>query len=154
MLHAHFFRIETRPVRHQYLFRRPRALQYSYQSRVISVGDEAGAIAVPKSTAVDGKETPRLIHYSPEGISRHRERLDLFIDLIWVGIIGNLSEVFSSMYFQDGNPGHAVGLFILLFLPAWRIWNFLREFLNSYYMDDGKNVLDFVVKTPTHLEDG
>lgn len=78
------------------------------------------------------------MHCSPEGISKHRERLDLFIDLIWVGIIGNLSEVFSSMYFQDGSAGHAVGLFILLFLPAWRIWNFLREFLNNYYMDDGK----------------
>ena len=79
------------------------------------------------------------MHYSPEGISKHRERLDLFIDLIWVGIIGNLSEVFSALYFVEGsNPGHAVGLFVLLFLPSWRIWNFLREFLNNYYMDDGK----------------
>jgi hypothetical protein len=79
------------------------------------------------------------MHYSPEGISKHRERLDLFIDLIWVGIIGNLSEVFSTLYFEPGsNAGHAVGLFVLLFLPSWRIWNFLREFLNNYYMDDSK----------------
>jgi hypothetical protein len=27
-------------------------------------------------------------------------------------------------------------MFVLVFLPAWRIWNFLREFLNSFYMDD------------------
>ncbi|TID24910.1 60S ribosomal protein [Venturia nashicola] len=129
-------KIETRPVRHQYLFRRPRALQYSYQSQAISVGDEAGTIAVPRAAAVDGEEIQRIMHYSPEGISKHRERLDLFIDLIWVGIVGNLSKVFSSLYFQEGSAGKAVGLFILLFLPAWRIWNFLREFLNNYYMDD------------------
>jgi low temperature requirement protein LtrA len=24
----------------------------------------------------------------------------------------------------------------LIFLPSWRIWNFLREFLNNYYQDD------------------
>jgi hypothetical protein len=89
----------------------------------------------------EGEEAQRIMHYSPEGISKHRERLDLFIDLIWVGIIGNLSEVFSAMYFHDdSSAGNAVGLFILLFLPSWRIWNFLREFLNNYYMDDGKTL--------------
>jgi low temperature requirement protein LtrA len=32
---------------------------------------------------------------------------------------------------------HSIQLvFILVFLPSWRIWNSMREFLNNYYMDD------------------
>ena len=27
-------------------------------------------------------------------------------------------------------------VFILVFLPSWRIWDAMREFLNNYYMDD------------------
>lgn len=76
-------------------------------------------------------------HDERESIAKNRERLDLFIDLIWVGIIGNLSEVYSDLYFRpDGNHGQAILVFMIAFLPTWRIWNLLREFLNNYYMDD------------------
>jgi len=135
--------VETRLMRHQYLLRRPRALQYSFRSRVISVGDEARHIAVPSGlNAADdndeGEGPARIIvQYTGEGIAKHRERLDLFIDLIWVGIIGNLSEVFSLLFFKnDHSAGEATLVFFIVFLPSWRIWNFLREFLNNYYMDD------------------
>lgn len=71
-------------------------------------------------------------------MARQRERQDLFVDLIWVGIIGNLSEVFSYLNFSkdESRPGTATLVFVLVFLPSWRIWNAMREFLNNYYMDD------------------
>lgn len=74
----------------------------------------------------------------PEAVAKQRERLDLFIDLIWVGIIGNLSEVFSALNFnaKTSQPGLATLVFLLVFLPSWRIWNAMRSFLNNYYMDD------------------
>jgi low temperature requirement protein LtrA len=74
----------------------------------------------------------------PEAVARQRERQDLFVDLIWVGIIGNLSEVFSYLNFSEDNsqPATAILVFVLVFLPSWRIWNAMREFLNNYYMDD------------------
>lgn len=114
---------------HHYIIQRPRALQYKYKSKRVDIGEEGG-LTPQLSTSIDVK-------YTIEGIAKSRERIDLFIDLVWVGIISNLSEVFSKVYFQPG--GHAAAAFLefnLIFLPAWRIWNFLREFLNSYYKDD------------------
>jgi low temperature requirement protein LtrA len=130
-------------LRHNYVISRPRALQYSYRSKLISTGDEAGANPglltnerTPDGIAEPNALTPRAPR-AREDIEKHRERLDLFIDLIWVGIISNLSEAFSYFFYEAGNnAGEATLLFILLFLPSWRIWNFLREFLNSFYQDD------------------
>lgn len=120
---------ETR-ARHMYTVRRPRALQFLYRSQVVHAGDHNGA--------------PVSLHHSnisshlPEDIAKERERLDLFVDLIWVGIIGNLSEVYSSLAFRPEQPNAALAflVFILVFLPSWRIWDSMREFLNNYYMDD------------------
>lgn len=65
------------------------------------------------------------------------ERLDLFIDLLWVGIISNISEHFFEQSFSGGvESGRALIEFFLLFLPAWGIWSELQMFLSSYYMDD------------------
>ncbi|KIW27391.1 uncharacterized protein PV07_07132 [Cladophialophora immunda] len=116
--------------RHRYTIRRPRALQFSYRSQVVHAGDERGA---PEST-----NRSSISSHLPEDIAKERERLDLFIDLIWVGIIGNLSEVFSSLGFRPEDPdiGIASLVFVLVFLPSWRIWDAMREFLNNYYMDD------------------
>jgi low temperature requirement protein LtrA len=65
-------------------------------------------------------------------------RLDLFIDLIWVGIIGNLSATYSEQAF--GDSGVSIGLsfleFILLFLPIWRVWDNLRDYCINFYTDD------------------
>jgi hypothetical protein len=116
---------ETRPVPHHYFFERPRALQYTYLGERISYGEDANPIQHEISGAPGAK-------YTAEGIAAARERVDLFIDLIWVGIISNLTEVFSKVYFApDESAGKAFLLFIVVFLPAWRIWNFLREFLSE-----------------------
>ncbi|KIX96841.1 uncharacterized protein Z520_07561 [Fonsecaea multimorphosa CBS 102226] len=116
--------------RHRYTIRRPRALQFSYRSQVIHAGDERGLHETNSRSSISS--------HLPEDIAKERERLDLFIDLIWVGIIGNLSEVFSSLGFraEDPNLGIAILVFTLVFLPSWRIWDAMREFLNNYYMDD------------------
>ncbi|EXJ72378.1 uncharacterized protein A1O5_04882 [Cladophialophora psammophila CBS 110553] len=116
--------------RHRYAIRRPRALQFSYRSQVVHAGDERGVPEPSNRSSISS--------HLPEDIAKERERLDLFIDLIWVGIIGNLSEVFSSLGFRPGDPGLGIAtlVVILVFLPSWRIWDAMREFLNNYYMDD------------------
>lgn len=130
-------------VRRRYVIHRPRALQFKYQKTVIHAADVLGEVG-------DSEEKPELhveSHGSgggssrsrriPESIDRQRERLDLFIDLIWVGVIGNMSEVFSSLLFsENSSAGLAALVFLLVFIPSWRIWNSLREFMNNYYMDD------------------
>lgn len=123
--------VETRLVPHHYIFQRPRALQYTFKGEKIAYGGDAAPIAHQTShSSLDVK-------YTAEGIAKARERLDLFIDLVWVGIISNLSEVFSISYFStDHTAGVAFITFILVFLPAFRIWNFLRDFLTNFYQDD------------------
>jgi low temperature requirement protein LtrA len=112
-------------VPHHYFFERPRALQYTYLGERISYGEDAAPISHEISSASDLK-------YTAEGVAKARERIDLFIDLVWVGIISNLSEVFSEVYFAPHqSAGKAFLMFIVVFLPAWRIWNFLREFLSQ-----------------------
>ena len=66
-------------------------------------------------------------------------RFELFIDLIWVGIISNLAEHFSDQAFQSESTfsiGDAVLEFIILFLIAWRIWKDLQEFMGKYHTND------------------
>lgn len=87
---------------HRYLVRRPRPLQYTYRSKVITVGNEHGILVQSASNETDFQSgTSR---HLPEDIVRGRERLDLFVDLIWVGIISNLSEVFSTLGFKPEDP--------------------------------------------------
>ena len=66
-------------------------------------------------------------------------RFELFIDLIWVGIISNLAEHFSDQVFQSESTfsvEDAVFEFIILFLIAWRIWKDLQEFMGRYHTND------------------
>ena len=66
-------------------------------------------------------------------------RFELFIDLIWVGIISNLAEHFSDQVFQSDSAfsiKDAVFEFIILFLIAWRIWKDLQEFMGRYHTND------------------
>lgn len=68
-----------------------------------------------------------------------KRRFELFIDLIWVGIIGNLADSFSEEAFSDESDtpvGRAVGNFILLFVTAWRLWKFLQLFMSRYHTND------------------
>lgn len=66
-------------------------------------------------------------------------RFELFIDLIWVGIIGNLADHFSDQAFSTDTKytvGRAIFEFVLLFLVAWRMWKFLQEFMSKYRTND------------------
>jgi low temperature requirement protein LtrA len=64
--------------------------------------------------------------------------LDLFVDLVWVGIIANLSRTFSEQAFTESGIGIGPALleFVLLFIPIWRIWDHLRAFCINFYVDD------------------
>jgi hypothetical protein len=94
--------VQTR-ARHKYTIRRPRALQFSYRSQVIHAGDERVGRAAASNHSHAGS-------HLPEDVAKERERLDLFVDLIWVGIIGNLSEVFSSIAFRRNDPNAALAM--------------------------------------------
>lgn len=66
-------------------------------------------------------------------------RFELFIDLIWVGIIGNLAEHFGDQAFSVDSQfeiGRAIFEFMILFLIAWRIWKYLQEFMSKYRTND------------------
>ena len=130
------YRQVERRAGHKYTIRRPRALQYTYHSKIVIADDEAEVLS--PSNSHGRVEESNISSHLPEAVAKSRERLDLFVDLIWVGIIGNLSEVFSSLNFgsEDSRPGVATLVFMLVFLPSWRIWNAMREFLNNYYMED------------------
>lgn len=68
-----------------------------------------------------------------------KRRLELFIDLIWVGIIGNLAENFAEGAYDEKSEiplGHATGNFIILFLIAWRLWKILQDFMSKYATND------------------
>lgn len=56
---------------------------------------------------------------------------------MFIGCVSNVSEnYFEQAFVEETQIAKAVGDFILLFLPAWRIWWILQRFLNSYFMDD------------------
>lgn len=115
--------IQSRP-RHMYIISRPKVIQYAYKGQIVQ--SERTSHSNEEDNSVEGID---------EATARSRERLDLFIDLIWVGIIGNISEAFSTKAFasEDGSAVDAFVLILLVFLPSWRIWNGVREVLNDYY---------------------
>lgn len=96
--------------RHKYTIRRPRALQYYYRSQIVNAGD--GHVSRETSHRSD------ISSHLPEEIAKERERLDLFVDLIWVGIIGNLSELFSSIAFRAENPDAGLAFVRPLIFPV------------------------------------
>lgn len=66
-------------------------------------------------------------------------RFELFIDLIWVGIISNLAAHFSDQAFGPDSMfsiNDAFYEFVILFLIAWRIWKDLQEFMGKYHTND------------------
>ncbi|KAL6716109.1 hypothetical protein ACLMJK_005675 [Lecanora helva] len=76
-----------------------------------------------------------------EGVNpiRERRRFELFIDLIWVGIVANLADHFSEQAFSPETTytlGRAILEFLILFLMAWRMWKFLQEFMGKYRTND------------------
>lgn len=83
-----------------------------------------------RSVSVSEAQSRKMLKELPLG------RFELFIDLIWVGIIGNLAGNFSDHAF-DTQSTYRVGIyvleFIILFLIAWRIWIALQEFMSKYH---------------------
>lgn len=86
----------------RYLFRKPRALQY-----------------FRGSTLVRGEE------------ERSSQRIELFFDLTFVGIIAVLAE-------EAIHDGTGTGLvrYLITYGGAWTIWSYMREIFNAFYCDD------------------
>ena len=94
--------VESRAFRHAQLFRRPRALHYE------SLDSEDGLGMSPATTRSrssfssrnsreSGRTEDDAEERSTDNIPKMRSRLDLFVDLIWVGIIASLvRRLFSS----------------------------------------------------------
>jgi len=130
---TNFEKVESRPFSHAQLIKRPRALHFH------SIGDEeekTPASHVTSNTTSNDAEEPE--QENSEDIPRLLARIDLFVDLIWVGIIANLSETFAQQAFTENgvSTSTAVGEFVLLFLPIWRIWDALRSYTSNYYVND------------------
>lgn len=86
----------------RYLFRRPRALQY-FRGNVLVRSDE----------------------------ERSSHRLELFFDLVFVGLIATLAE--EAIHEHNGD---AIVRYILTYTAAWMIWNYMREIFNAFFVDD------------------
>ncbi|SPO20974.1 uncharacterized protein UTRI_00451 [Ustilago trichophora] len=86
----------------RYLFRRPRALQY-FRGNVLVRSDE----------------------------ERSSHRLELFFDLVFVGLIATLAE--EAIHEHNGD---AIVRYILTYTAAWMIWNYMREVFNAFFVDD------------------
>lgn len=131
--------IESRAFRHAQMFRRPKALHYrsldddspispaTTRSRISTVSSRTSS-----NTEDEGEER------STDNLPKQRSRLDLFVDLIWVGIIANISENFGTQAFEDSEVGigTATAVFILLFIVIWRVWDNLRVYTSQFFIDD------------------
>ncbi|KAF4634219.1 hypothetical protein G7Y89_g3890 [Cudoniella acicularis] len=131
--------IEFRAQKHSEFIRRPRAHQYIELSKTNSNSSSSGQQA-SRETTHSSSSTSDLEgeKRSSDSIIKQLSRLDLFVDLVWVGIIANLSATFIAQAFT--NSGIDIGLafleFILLFIPIWRIWDHLRAYCIDFYTDD------------------
>lgn len=86
----------------RYLFRRPRALQY-FRGTVLVRSEE----------------------------ERSSHRLELFFDLVFVGLIATLAE--EAVHEHNGD---AIVRYILTYSAAWMVWNYMREIFNAFFVDD------------------
>lgn len=84
------------------LFIRPHALNYFYEGKLHRTEDERGSAV-----------------------------FELFFDLLYVGIVGNLAEAAI-----EEATGASFGKYVLLFMAAWQIWTDMREFMDYYYNND------------------
>ncbi|CAD6906397.1 unnamed protein product [Tilletia controversa] len=86
----------------RYLFRKPRALQY-FRGHLVVRGDD----------------------------ERSSQRIELFFDLTFVGIIAVLAE-------EAIHDGTGAGLvrYLITYGGAWTIWSYMREVFNAFYCDD------------------
>lgn len=80
---------------------------------------------------------PHALNYFKDGVlyrtkgERGSSKTELFLDLIYVGIIANLAGAAS-----DNAGGAALLQYCLLFIPAWTVWADVKDFTNYYYNED------------------
>jgi low temperature requirement protein LtrA len=132
-------RVESRAFRHAQVVRRPRALHYKNlddDSPISPATTRSRSSTVSSRTSANTEEDTE--ERSTDDLPKQRSRLDLFVDLIWVGIIANLSENFGKQAYEASNvsTGIATAEFILLFIVIWRVWDSLRVYNSSFFIDD------------------
>lgn len=80
---------------------------------------------------------PHALNYFMDGVlyrtkgERSSAKTELFLDLLYVGIIANLAGAASETATFEG-----LLKYILLFLPAWVVWADIKDFTNYYYNED------------------
>lgn len=126
--------IDSRTFHHAYIIRRPRALQFYHPeisgSTTTLEKQLSRRIRREPSTVSNGSSTDSEKEDRTDDVMRQYQRVDLFIDLIWVGIIANLSASFGEQAFGENTGltiGEATGEFVLLFIPIWRMWYVLAR---------------------------
>ncbi|CUM57539.1 unnamed protein product [Debaryomyces tyrocola] len=80
---------------------------------------------------------PHALNYFKDGVlyrtkgERTSAKTELFLDLMYVGIISNLAG-----HATENASGGALLMYILLFVPAWVVWADIKDFTNYYYNED------------------
>jgi low temperature requirement protein LtrA len=134
-------RRESRAFSHSYLFRRPRALHYKRlddDSPATPLTSRSRTSTVSSASKTSNNTEDDTTERSTDDITKQRSRLDLFVDLIWVGIIANLSENFGAQAYEESGVGIGIATaeFILLFIVIWRVWDNLRVYMSAFFIDD------------------
>lgn len=80
---------------------------------------------------------PHALNYFKDGVlfrtkgERGSSKTELFLDLLYVGLIANLAGEAS----EDAS-GLALLKYVLFFLPMWVVWADIKDFTNYYYNED------------------
>ncbi|RCK63551.1 hypothetical protein Cantr_10033 [Candida viswanathii] len=80
---------------------------------------------------------PHALNFFKDGVlyrtkgERTSTKTDLFLDLLYVGIIANLAGEAS-----ESASGLALLKYVLFFLPTWVVWADIKDFTNYYYNED------------------
>ncbi|KAI5963770.1 uncharacterized protein KGF55_002650 [Candida pseudojiufengensis] len=80
---------------------------------------------------------PHALNYFKDGIlfrtkgERGSSRTELFLDLLYVGLIANLAGEAT----EEAN-GLALLKYFLFFMPIWTVWADIKDFTNYYYNED------------------
>jgi hypothetical protein len=125
--------VDSRPIRHNKIFRRPRALLY----HPVHHNEEKATNVSETPSRTNTRDARDSEERSTDNLPKQLARIDLFVDLVWVGIIANLAGTFGKQAFTDSGVsiGTAVGEFVLLFFPIWRVWDDLRSYTSHYYLE-------------------
>ncbi|KAK6205184.1 bacterial low temperature requirement A protein-domain-containing protein [Scheffersomyces amazonensis] len=80
---------------------------------------------------------PHALNYFKDGVlyrtkgERSSEKLELFLDLLYVGIVANLASDAT-----EHAGGIALLKYIMLFIPAYMVWSDVKDATNYYYNED------------------